>query len=375
MIRRATLLLLAAGFLAGVFHLFELRFQSGEVFAPYSSLRADPLGTKALFEAYAALPGLRVERNLRPLSSLAVDASTTLYFAGLPKRSFGSTCGPADPDESLEALALRGGRVIAALAPVSDSPLSEEPSKASPTPSPTPEKECEPDCKSTFEFKVSSQKSAGPAISADGAISIPWRSLAHFSEPVAPWKVLLRCNGMPVAIERQYGKGSLVLLTDSYFLSNEAMRAHPNTKWLSALHGGGTTVVFDETHLGTAEGSGIAILARKYRLHGLVAGLLVIAALYLWRCAVPFPPPARQTPVPGSEIRSGKDSTSGLINLLRRNIAPGELIQACLQQWKRSFARQTNPNRLAAAEAAAAANHSRPVEAHQSITAILTERK
>jgi hypothetical protein len=38
------------------------------------------------------------------------------------------------------------------------------------------------------------------------------------------WRVLYERGGYPVLIERVFGSGSIVLCSDSYFLSNEALR-------------------------------------------------------------------------------------------------------------------------------------------------------
>ena len=42
---------LVGAFLYGVARLYALRFEVGDVYAPYSTYRADPLGTGALYEA------------------------------------------------------------------------------------------------------------------------------------------------------------------------------------------------------------------------------------------------------------------------------------------------------------------------------------
>ena len=42
-------------FCYGVAHLLVLRFQTGDVYAPYSTLRSDPLGTRVLFESLASM--------------------------------------------------------------------------------------------------------------------------------------------------------------------------------------------------------------------------------------------------------------------------------------------------------------------------------
>ena len=52
--------LVLAVFVAGLILLFRLRLGQGDVFPAYSSLRADPLGTLALHDSLAQLPGARV---------------------------------------------------------------------------------------------------------------------------------------------------------------------------------------------------------------------------------------------------------------------------------------------------------------------------
>ena len=42
--------LCAVAFVLGVLQLFRLRFEQGDVYPPYSTLRADPLGSMALYE-------------------------------------------------------------------------------------------------------------------------------------------------------------------------------------------------------------------------------------------------------------------------------------------------------------------------------------
>jgi hypothetical protein len=36
----------------------------------------------------------------------------------------------------------------------------------------------------------------------------------------------------------------------------------------------------------------------------------------------------------------GRDNFSGLVNLLRRNIAPGYLLNTCFHEWSKSFSRE-----------------------------------
>ncbi|MDA0812249.1 MAG: hypothetical protein O3C21_07690, partial [Verrucomicrobia bacterium] len=46
---------LAALLIAGVYEVFRLRFQAGDIFPEYSTLRADPLGAKAAFDTIEEL--------------------------------------------------------------------------------------------------------------------------------------------------------------------------------------------------------------------------------------------------------------------------------------------------------------------------------
>src|SRR2546430_15160586 len=86
----ATLLLIAllGVLVAGLALVFRLRLTAGDVFPAYSSLRADPLGTRALYESLSALPGLRVARNFRPLDGAEPTPPRTLILAGTAKEQW-----------------------------------------------------------------------------------------------------------------------------------------------------------------------------------------------------------------------------------------------------------------------------------------------
>lgn len=128
-------LLVALGlFTAGVVHLFDLRFSTGEIYPVYSGFRSDPLGTKALFYSLQALPGLRVERNVRPLRYLGEEPSAVLKHRDDDPNPMGDSGAAAvfylgaEPYEwpflvrdaeatRLEKIMERGGRVIMAFMP------------------------------------------------------------------------------------------------------------------------------------------------------------------------------------------------------------------------------------------------------------------
>jgi hypothetical protein len=115
------------------------------------------------------------------------------------------------------------------------------------------------------------------------------------------------------------------------------MRKDRHTDLLAWLIGASRTVVFDEGHLGVTQAPGVVTLLRKYRLHGLAAGLVLLAGLFIWKnstsLAPPHPDERQQDYVPG------KDAGSGFVNLLRRTIPSRELLPACFAEWKKSAAR------------------------------------
>ena len=81
------------------------------------------------------------------------------------------------------------------------------------------------------------------------------------------------------------------MATDSYFVSNEAMAKDRHADLLAWLIGPDKNVVFDEAHFGIVETSGVAVLMRKYRLHGLAAGLMLLAGLFIWKNSTSLVPP------------------------------------------------------------------------------------
>src|SRR5687767_13698804 len=82
------LLAVFAALIAGLAVLFQLRLAQGDTFPPYSSLRSDPLGLRALHDALAALPRIRVERQFKPLSDLESKPARTIIMAGLQPRGW-----------------------------------------------------------------------------------------------------------------------------------------------------------------------------------------------------------------------------------------------------------------------------------------------
>ena len=120
------------------------------------------------------------------------------------------------------------------------------------------------------------------------------------------------------------------MLADGTALENESTVAMDRLELVSRALGANARIVFDEQHFGIRESGSVAGLARRFHLTGMVLGLVGCALLWIWRSASAFPPPARTAPL---DRLAGRTSSSGLVTLLRRHVAPGEVVAACWQEW------------------------------------------
>lgn len=360
------LLLIFAGLAGGLVVLFQLRLAQGDVFPPYSSLRADPLGTRALHDSLARQPGLGVERFLRPLRDFAPAPARTLLLAGLRSRDW--TRMRREDLDAIDEAVRSGGRLVLALRAEEAHDLAERR---------LAEREAEQRAR---ERRAESGEPERPKVAygdlkrrwgadakarelreaSDGAVAtaeaqgaglparVAWRSDVYFAlEAAAGWRVLYRRGGEPVLVERRRGRGTIVLAADSYFLSNEALQRDREPALLAWVAGPPTRIVFDEGHLGVVARPGIAALARRYGLAGALGTLVLLAALFLWRQLAVFVPPVAAP----AEVALTYHPAAGLEALLRRAVAPAELVATCLQEW-RPTAREGDRARVATALAA-----------------------
>jgi hypothetical protein len=181
-------------------------------------------------------------------------------------------------------------------------------------------------------------------------------------------------------IERRFGSGSVIVATDSYFVSNESMARERHAELLAWMVGPAHHVVFDEGHLGIVETPGVTVLMRKYRLHGLAAGLVVLAGLFIWKNSTSFLPLYAEEK--GRDEVVGKEASAGLINLLRRNIGPGDVLRVCFDEWTKSLlhsgshsiGRVDQAQAMLEAETARAKVERDPVRAYQEICRVLKGR-
>ena len=169
---------------------------------------------------------------------------------------------------------------------------------------------------------------------------IPWHTTVDFDlttpeAKTAGWRALYTRSKRPVIVSRPFGTagGELILVSDPYFFSNEALRKEPQPALIATLIGPCRRIIFDETHLGIAENPGIMTLARRYHLQGTLAALVVLALLFLWKNMVSLVPPPPAGNTAGNYV-PGRDSSEGFVNLLRRGVPARDLLGVCLTQWR-----------------------------------------
>jgi len=391
---RIALALVLLTLIVGVAELYRMRVHTGDVFPKYSSLRADPPGTRALYESLAALPGLRVTRAFQPLAKLTPAPGDTLVLAGFNARRWEGL--PVEQRNALDAAVRGGTRLVLLLAPENtleagrvelnawdppeedardDAPAGEKPAdqkkggkktppqKPEKTPAPRPEGRPEgtpvPEAilttaswerlwgvelwarKPLDKPQEAIRQSVAPA---GLPAAVGWHSQCGFKFSAGtPWRVLYARAGLPVLAELNHGRGSLVLASDVSFATNEALQKHRAPALLAWLVGDATQVVFGESHLGVVEGPGVAALARRYGLAPAMALLGLLAGLYVWRQAAGFVPPAPEAEAVALDFHP----TAGLEALLRRAVSPAQLFAICVAEWRRS-ARPAEVARIAA---------------------------
>jgi len=382
----------AAAFAFGLVRLFQLRFEVGDVYPAYSTLRSDPLGTMAFYESLGQLPGLSTRRDLSTANRLPEEPHTV--YLQLAAAGYDWEWMPADLSRELESFLARGNRLVITFFPQTrsykfhdndddetnsvKSAQSRAKSEKMTPDKPAKKKKKKPDDEDLgvdlaerwgFRMDFIKLTQAGEVYEPARVLNktdlplprtLDWHSGAVFTNLDGAWRVIYARGTNAVLIERHFGKGTVVMATDSYFVSNEAMEKDRHADLLAWLVGANKNVVFDEAHFGVVETSGVAMLMRKYRLHGLAAGLLLLAGLFIWKNASSLVPPHAEPEQQG--YIAGKASAAGFVNLLRRSIAPRDLLPVCFAEWKKSAGRpgQYSARRRQQAEAEFQAENSLP---------------
>ncbi|MGA2596931.1 MAG: DUF4350 domain-containing protein [Bryobacteraceae bacterium] len=335
----AALAIVCVAFAWGLVQLYDLRLASGDIYPVYSSFRADPLGSKVLFESLAALPGYSVQRNFHELDDFREHSATMLWIGEDP---FSFVLRPEEDFVQFEQIASRGIRVVIALTPVRrasvqmevrDSPLEKR-----------------------WGVSFIYVRRLQPEAEREGGI------------PKQTALVMKTAGQVTPVVEKPFGKGAVVLVDSAYPFSNEALASERNTELLSRVLATNRTIVFDEHHLGLSETASLVMLARKYRLAGLGLGLPILAVLFIWRNSSSLLPPRRTSTA--DEARPAL--ASPLQHLLRRNIPEPELIATCLAEWEKSGEFRSLDKRDVVRQLAK--GKGKPLEIYRRLQSVVTHR-
>lgn len=378
--KRFFFIVLLALFSLGIFMIFSIRFEAGDIYPPYSSFRSDPLGCRALHDSLIHTGDVAVSRSVTPLHRMKNLENTTILVPGLGPNDLSGSLPQAWFD-AIDGLVKGGVRLVLCSVPSRfekkpEKPLNKKTAQADKKPlaktkkpaktkkmksdapaeknkdqKPAEKNEEKVDNEEPYQIKQVNiakawgfnddfaDRAEGTAAPASkykktrGLGDQSWHTSRYFTGLAKEWKPVYTMNGKVVLMERTYGKGSLVLSTDSYFLSNEALRNEANPRLLTFLTGGNTKVIFDEAHFGIKAEPGIAGLIKRYGLHGFAWSVLLFCLLYIWKNASYFVPPRED-----DEIRdaSARDQASGLASLYKRHINDNDLLAVCIDEWEKT---------------------------------------
>jgi hypothetical protein len=347
------LLALAILFAVGLLHLVELRYDVGDIYPEYSSLRSDPLGTMALYESLEQLPGISVRRDFSSDNHLPEEKDAAYLHLAAPRGEW--TDMQEETVHEIEGYLTRGGRLVITFLPETAASLG---AVSRPVPPSVRRQSARAKAEEDrrlgrtslthrwgFEFghhlltTTGGEEGRTDWATNQTELSLPprliWHSAMVFTNLDSGWTVIYSRMDNPVVVERRFGPGSVVMSTDCYYQSNEALRQDRHADLLAWLIGPGKHIYFDEGHLGILETPGVTTLMRRYHLGGLGLGILGLALLFVWKNSMSFVPPYAEEeswlPV------QGREAAAGFVNLLRRNIPSRDLLQVCFDQWTRSL--------------------------------------
>ena len=261
------------------------------------------MGTMALYESLAKV--LKVERLYKSRMKSDPGPGTTIFVLGVEPVAWAKL--EEDTLKEYEELTSKGARLVIAFLPVSQ---------------PWKDKDVRPvESRWHIHFDYKDLHAGHGEIPRESALVL---------RGGPEWKMLTQDQN---ALERPLGTGSVVLLAESYPLSNEGLREDRYASLIVKLAGPAKNIVFDENHFGVVETGSITKLMRKYNLEGALAVLALVAALFLWRSASSLLPSRAPR---AEQAVTGRDSLDGMTALLRRGIAEKNLVRICMEEWKKT---------------------------------------
>jgi hypothetical protein len=313
----------------GLTYVLQRHAQEAESYPQFSSFRTLPEGTSIIYDALGRTSGMVTERNTQPLGAMRSDNAAILMLGIQPLSVYGNAAWFSD----MESLAQKGNRVIVGLLPRRYRFLQ-------------PDQEQLTNALRRWSISLAYVKDIDIRDEEEDALTAGWPMYFAKSDG---WGPIRKESDRAVVVERKMGKGSIVLLANAYLFSNAAMVDDRQTEFVADLIGPVHRAIFDETHFGIEQTGSIAGLARRYRLQGLVLGLIITAALFIWKSAAGFPPAIGRQTAPSL---LGEDSSASFLNLLRRNIRTEDILATCVESWRKMYERKADANVSAAIDLA-----------------------
>jgi Domain of unknown function (DUF4350) len=313
---------LSALFAAAIITTVLLRAGVTYNYPAYSSLNNSADGTKAYYEALRKL-GFNVTRNYRPLRKLN-GTRADIFYGGAPL----SALQNADEKElqELEQLAKGGARLTIAIQP---EVVGTEVSRVK------KEKKQKAAAKNMLkqrwgiEIGFRPRQLTGTETTTLNRLGMkPF--IAYFRAWSRDWSPSLMRSDAPLFLERRFGQGSILLISDCRYFTNRELLTRPDMEILTAVAGKHPQIIFDETHLGLEDTGTVVGLTTAHRLNWIFAGFLVLACLYIWRNSVSFIPPL---PRAKDSAIAGQDAYAALTNLLMQSVAPKSLLHRAAEEW------------------------------------------
>jgi hypothetical protein len=345
------LIAISFALLAGLTSIVQSRAERADSYPAFSSYRTLPEGTSVLYDALRRSPGMTADRNVQPLGTLHFNHAAILMLGVAPVSLNGDGQWFSDMDE----LAGKGNRLIIGLLPHRARFIQPENNKLE-------------DALKPWGIRLAFARQTDFRDEEEDQLTPGWPM--YFADSKG-WDTLREERGKPVVIEKSMGKGTIVVMTNSFLLSNAAMVDDRQTAFLSSLIGPVHQTIFDETHFGIEQTGSIAALARRYRLQGLVLGLVLVSLLFIWKSAAGFPPPNTLRP---TQPVMGEDSGAAFLNLLRRNIRRDDILSTCVEEWRKMYQRKAGAS-LQTAVDLAESGRKNPAQTYAQIQQILGARQ
>ena len=119
-IRAVVFTFIVLAFLLGTVKLFLLRFEAGDVYPAYSSLRSDPLGSRAFYKSLENINASVVSRNYQTLKNLKFKERTALFYSGIAVMDSESVS--SEWLKVFDRLTDKGGRLLLSFLPIEKKP-------------------------------------------------------------------------------------------------------------------------------------------------------------------------------------------------------------------------------------------------------------